>query len=296
MIGKSSYILARRVDEIMSRDYAANGRTKVKIHAGFQIEFDLEKETSVLLKLHLHHSEQSRLCGRENFEVDPSVATEVFFDHVENKSVRLVAPSGHLTLFNDFIVHDNGEPDPIPQGAGQLPVHELPFDVYQYLLQSRYCETDLMVDRTEELFGKYDPGYPRVQAICDWVHERITYSYDHASPTKTAIGVMDEQFGVCRDFQHLAITFCRCLEIPARYVSGYLGDISVPARPEAMDFHAWFEVWLEGTWYAFDARYNQPRVGRIAMAKGRDAADTAFATTFAPATLTNFKVWTDEVT
>jgi len=196
---------------------------------------------------------------------------------------------------NDGLVWDNGEPDPVPTHAMQHPVEELPTGCIPYLLPSRYCEVDLMVEQAWELFQHTAPGWERVAAVLDWVHQNVRYGYEFARPTKTATEVFDERAGVCRDFQHLAITFCRALNIPARYVSGYLGDIRVPPLPTPMDFHAWFEVYLGGRWYPVDARHNTPRIGRIIMARGRDAADTALTTTFGVTTLVDFQVWAEEV-
>jgi transglutaminase-like putative cysteine protease len=208
---------------------------------------------------------------------------------------RLVAPAGTLRLTNDLLVWDSGERDPVPVNAVQHPVEELPAECLQFLLPSRYCEVDLLNDRAWELFGATAPGWERVTAVLDWVHTNVRYGYEFARPTKTALDVHSEGTGVCRDFQHLAITFCRALNIPARYASGYLGDIGIPPVPIAMDFHAWFEVYLGGRWYPVDARHNVPRIGRVLMARGRDATDTALTTAFGSSKLLNFKVWSDEV-
>ncbi len=164
-----------------------------------------------------------------------------------------------------------------------------------YLLGSRYCDTDLLSDTAWQLFGGTPPGWARVQAICDHVHERLKFGYEYARPTRTAWDGFHEQLGVCRDFAHLAITLCRCMNIPARYCTGYLGDIGVPPDDTPMDFSAWFEVYLGGAWYTFDARHNAPRIGRILMARGRDATDVALTTTFGRCTLTGFTVHTYEV-
>ena len=168
-------------------------------------------------------------------------------------------------------------------------------DTLVFLLGSRYCETDRFTDIAWSRFGNLPKGWPLVQAICDYVHDRTKFGYEHASPTKTAWDAHSEQRGVCRDFAHLAITLCRCMNVPARYCTGYLGDIGVPPDPAPMDFSAWFEVYLGDRWYTFDARHNQPRIGRILMARGRDATDVAIVTSFGPGTLTGFKVRTDEV-
>jgi transglutaminase-like putative cysteine protease len=175
-----------------------------------------------------------------------------------------------------------------------VPVQELPAETLQYLMPSRYCEVDLLSPAAVELFGDVPRGWQRVQAICDWVHMKVTFGYPFARPTRTALDVFTERIGVCRDFQHLAVTFCRCLNIPARYATGYLGDIGVPPSPSPMDFSAWFEAYLEDRWWTFDARHNVPRIGRVLMATGRDATDVALTTSFGRAALTHFEVTTLE--
>ncbi len=183
-------------------------------------------------------------------------------------SARIVAPAGTLRLWDDAIVEDNGQPDVVAPDAPQHPVEELPTNVLSYLLGSRYCEVDRLTEVAWSLFGGAPLGWPRVQAICDWVYENIQFGYQYARPTKTAYEVFVERTGVCRDFNHLALTFCRCMNIPARYASGYLGDFGVPPQPVPMDFSGWFEVYLGGRWYTFDARHNVPRIGRVLMARG----------------------------
>jgi len=204
--------------------------------------------------------------------------------------------AGRLTISADFLVRDKGEPDEIAPRAQQHALEDLPVDVLIYLLGSRYCETDRLSNTVWSLFGQAPKGWPLVNAICDYVHDRIIFDYAHASPTKTAWDVHNERRGVCRDFAHLAVTLCRCMNIPARYCTGYLGDIGVPLDDAPMDFSAWFEAYLGGRWYTFDARHNKPRIGRILMARGRDATDVAIVTSFGPCTLASFKVITQEVT
>jgi transglutaminase-like putative cysteine protease len=203
-------------------------------------------------------------------------------------------PPGILTVSSDNVVCDSGLPDVVEPGAGQIPVENLPDESLQFLLGSRYCETDRLSDTAWSLFGHVPPGWARVQAICDYVHDRLTFSYPDARSTRTAWDGHQEGIGVCRDFAHLSIALCRCMNIPARYCTGYLGDIGVPPVPDPMDFSAWFEVLLEGGWYTFDPRHNQPRIGRILIARGRDAADVALSTSFGPAQLAEFKVITEE--
>ena len=205
------------------------------------------------------------------------------------------APAGRLTLSADFLIRDSGLPDEVAPYAEQHSLEKLPVETLVYLLGSRYCETDRFIQIAWAQFGNVPKGWPLVQAICHYVHDRITFGYEHASPTKTAWDAHAQRRGVCRDFAHLAITLCRCMNIPARYCTGYLGDIGVPPDPTPMDFSAWFEVYLGGRWYTFDARHNKPRIGRILMARGRDATDVAIVTEFGPCKLASFKVVTDEV-
>ena len=195
----------------------------------------------------------------------------------------------------DALVKDTGQPDAVVPEAQQTPVHDLPDETLLFLLGSRYCETDRLSETAWKLFGKRRPGWGRVQAICDYVHQHIVFGYEHARMTKTAWDAFHEKTGVCRDYAHLAVAFCRCMNIPARYCTGYLGDIGVPPPYGPMDFAAWFEVYLDGRWHTFDARNNIPRIGRVLIARGRDAADVAISSTFGPNTLASFKVWTDEV-
>jgi transglutaminase-like putative cysteine protease len=207
---------------------------------------------------------------------------------------RFVAPPGRLRLYNSTLIEDSGQPDVVNPGACEVPVQDLPPETLRFLLASRYCEVDRLLDIAGQLFSASAPGWPRVQAICDWVHTNVTFGYHFASSTKTALDVYTDRQGVCRDFQHLAIAFCRCMNIPARYATGYLGDIGVPLVPP-MDFSAWFEVYLQDRWWTFDARNNQPRIGRVLMATGRDAADVAMTTSFGTTLLSRFTVVAEEV-
>jgi transglutaminase-like putative cysteine protease len=192
----------------------------------------------------------------------------------------------------DFIVRDDGQPDVVEPGAVQHALEDLPVEVLVYLLGSRYCDTDRLTNIAWALFGSVPKGWPLVQAICTAVHHRISFGYEHASPTRTAWDAYIQQRGVCRDFAHLAVAFCRCMNVPARYCTGYLGDIGVPVNLAPMDFSAWFEAYLGDRWYTFDARHNTPRIGRILMARGRDATDVAIGTSFGPCTLAGFNVIT----
>ena len=266
------------------------------IRIGYDIEFDVPSPTAMMMLLRVHPSVEPSLRGPEALAIEPDVPAVEFTDGFGNRARRILAPAGTLRLTNDAVVEVDGLPDPEAPDAREVPIHELPPEVMPFLLASRYCEVDRMSEMAWDLFQKTPPGWARVQAIVDWVHDHIEFGYPHARWTKSAFDAHAEAKGVCRDFTHLAVTFCRCMNIPARYVTGYLGDIGVPASPDPMDFSAWFEVYLGGRWHTFDARHNKRRIGRILMAKGRDAVDVALTTSFGPTTLKRFVVWTDEVT
>jgi transglutaminase-like putative cysteine protease len=237
----------------------------------------------------------SDLVTPQRITVDPAVRLHAYSDSFGNIAHRVLAPPGVITFSADFIIADSGLPDPVCWDAVQHPVEDLPDDVLGFLAGSRYCETQLLSNEAWWLFGGVAPGWPRVQAIVDYVHNRLTFGYPYARPTRTAAEAHQEQVGVCRDFAHLAVTLCRCMNIPARYCTGYLGDIGIPPVDAPMDFSAWFEVYLGGAWHTFDARHNTPRIGRILMAHGRDAADVALTTLFGSSSLVGFKVVTEEV-
>ncbi len=265
------------------------------IRLGYDIQFQIPQAVPMVALLNVHPSREKDLREPDELHVEPETPVEKYLDSFGNRCCRFLAPAGTLRLANSTLIEDSGEPDPQHPGARELPVEELPAETLRFLLASRYCEVDLMSNIAVELFGGIAPGWGRVAAICDWVHSKVTFGYSFARSTKTALDVYTERLGVCRDFQHLAITFCRALNIPARYTAGYLGDIGVPLAPVPMDFSAWFEVYLEDRWWAFDARHNQARIGRILMATGRDAADVAITTSFGSSRLTKFEVVTDEV-
>lgn len=264
------------------------------IRIGYDIVFDSPAPVPMILMLYTHPSRASTMKKPDQLKLEPNIPVQEYTDGFGNRCSRIVAPAGRLRLWNDAIVEDSGQPDIVNWDAAQHAVPDLPADTLQYLLGSRYCEVDLMNDIAWNLFGQTQPGWARVQAICDWVHSNIRYGYEYARSTKTAYEVYNERTGVCRDFTHLPITFCRCLNIPARYATGYLGDIRVPPVPTPMDFHAWFEAFLDGQWYTFDARHNVPRVGRVLMARGRDAVDVALTTSFGANKLVKFTVWANE--
>ena len=249
----------------------------------------------MLLTLSIHPSRQQDLLTDHKIRFSPSVQARHFRDAFGNVSTRLVAPPGLLEIRNEFIITDSGLPDATNPRAEQWPVGDLPDEALPYLLGSRYCDTQKLSDHAWALFGGVGTGWQRVQAICDYVHDHIEFGYHHARCDRTASEGHREQVGVCRDFAHLAVALCRCMNIPARYCTGYLGDIGVPRDPAPMDFSAWFEAFLDGRWYTFDARHNHPRIGRIVIARGRDAADVAISTTFGAAALARFNVITDEI-
>lgn len=265
------------------------------IRVGYDIHFEIPAPVPVVALLNVHPSRRHDLREPDRLRVEPEVAVDEYQDLFGNISTRFVAPGGSLRLFNSTIVEDSGEPDPVNPAAREVPVGELPPETLRYLMGSRFCEVDLLSPAAVELFGNAQPGWARVQAICDWVQSRVAFSYAHARATRTALDVFTERVGVCRDFQHLAVTFCRCLNIPARYTAGYLGDIGVPPAPYPMDFSAWFEAYLEDRWWTFDARHNTPRIGRVLLATGLDATDVAITTSFGGTKLTRFHVVTDEI-
>jgi transglutaminase-like putative cysteine protease len=267
----------------------------MRVHAGYQISYDCPQPTPMILTLSVYPTRQPDLLSFDRVHLDPAVPVNTYHDSFGNFCHVIRAPAGRITMSTDFLINDDGQPDAVAPSAQQHTLEELPVEVLIYLLGSRYCETDRLSNIAWSLFGQVPKGWSLVRAICDYVHGRITFGYQHASPLRTAFDAYNEQRGVCRDFAHLAVTFCRCMNIPARYCTGYLGDIGVPADPAPMDFIAWFEAYLGGRWYTFDARHNMPRIGRILMARGRDATDVAIATSFGEATLAGFKVITAEV-
>jgi len=265
------------------------------IRPGYDIQFEIPQDVPFVSLLNVHPSRVQDLHEPDELTVEPRVPVSRYIDVFGNRCTKFLAPAGPLRLYNSTLIEDSGEPDAVNGSAREVPVEYLPEKVLMYLLASRYCEVDLLTDTAARLFGGLPRGWGRVQAVCDWVHDRVTFGYAHARCTRTALEVFNEGVGVCRDFQHLAITLCRCLNIPARYATGYLGDIGVPPVPCPMDFSAWFEVYLEDRWWTFDARHNTPRIGRVLMATGRDAADVATTTSFGSAYLRKFEVVTDEV-
>jgi transglutaminase-like putative cysteine protease len=265
------------------------------IRLGYDIRFRVTSSVPMLALLNVHPSRMNDLVEPDRVNIFPDIPVEEFVDAFGNRSCRFVAPEGELRISNSTLIRDTGVPDTQDFFAREVPLQELPTETLPYLMNSRYCEVDLLSPIAAELFGSAPRGYSRVQTICDWVYNKVTFGYPYARPTRTALNVYTERVGVCRDFQHLAVTFCRCLNIPARYVTGYLGDIGVPVSPDPMDFSAWFQAYLEDRWWTFDARHDRTRVGRVLMAVGRDATDVAITTSFGSATLLKFEVTSDEV-
>jgi transglutaminase-like putative cysteine protease len=290
-------------DRAGSRDRRAGARTaarfrsarSVKIRVGYEISYDCPKPTPMLLVLSVHPSRRADFLTPARIVFDPPIHSTDYHDGFGNICTRILAPAGTLTISSDQIVADPGTADIVAPDAEQHAVEELPEDTLVFLLGSRYCETDRLSDAAWSLFGTVPPGWQRVQSICDFVYGHIQFGYEHARPTKSAWDAYMERNGVCRDFAHLAVALCRCMNIPARYCTGYLGDIGVPLSDAPMDFSAWFEAYLGNRWYTFDARHNRPRIGRIVMARGRDATDVAISTTFGPCVLTGFTVVADEL-
>jgi transglutaminase-like putative cysteine protease len=267
----------------------------MRIRAGFEITYDCPAPVTMLLSLSVHPSRRADLETPDWVQTSPAVDVRQYIDGFGNICSRVLAPAGRFVLSSDFIIRDNGQVDAYEPWALQIDVPNLPDDALIFLLGSRYCETDKLSALAWSLFGHTQPGWARVQAICDYVHNHITFGYEHADRTKGAAEAHEQALGVCRDYAHLAVALCRCMNIPARYCTGYLGDFGVP-QTAFMDFSAWFEVYLGGRWYAFDARNNRRRIGRVLIARGRDATDVAIANTFGEAILADFKVISDDVT
>lgn len=264
------------------------------IRVGFEIEIECPQPTPMILALSLHTSNSRRMIGSDQIFNNRDLEIEVYNDLFDNRCGRLLAPQGATTLWSDCILEDDGKADAFNWYAQQHEIMDLPTDTLTYLTASRYCESDSLIDEAWALFGETPPGWARVKEISNWVHNNVLFDYRFGRPTKTAADVFREGTGVCRDFAHLFIALCRAMNIPARYASGYLSDIGATAEG-AGDFCAWSEVFVGGQWYVFDARHNTPRIGRILMVRGRDAADVAMITAFGNHTLTHLKVWTEEV-
>ncbi len=267
----------------------------MQIQVGYELAYQLPQPTPMILALNIHYSRASSIVVPDHMRTEPAVPISSYRDGFGNWCNRLVAPSGTIRISSRGVVNDSGMLDPTVADAQEHAVEQLPEEALVFLLGSRYCETDRMSELAWRMFSGGPTGWARVQRICDFVHGHIQFGYEHADPTRTAWEAFRDQRGVCRDFTHLAVTFCRCMNIPARYCTGYLGDIGVPPPHAPMDFAAWFEAYLGGRWHTFDPRNNTPRIGRILIARGRDAADVPLTITFGPSKLESFRVWTDEL-
>ncbi len=265
------------------------------LRVGYDLVYDCPQPTPMILMLNIHHTRVSDIVLPDHLIVHPSVLVSPYRDTFGNWCSRIVAPKGETRLTTRAVVRDTGLADVTVPAAPEHAVQDLPDDALVFLLGSRYCDTDRLLPTAWTLFSKTPPGWARVQAICDFVHQRIHFGYEFARPTRTASEAYDEQIGVCRDYAHLAVALCRCMNIPARYCTGYLSDVGVPPPHGLMDFAAWFEAYVGGAWHVFDPRNNKPLYGRVLMARGRDAADVALVTSFGPNTLKSFAVFCDEV-
>jgi len=267
----------------------------MQIRVGCELIYECPQPTPMILMLNIHYTRAPEIVRPDHLVTVPPLPISAYRDSFGNWCSRIVAPPGVTRISTDALINDSGLPDVVAPDAKQTPVESLPEETLIFLLGSRYCDTERLLPIAWQRFGNAPTGWGRVQAICDFVHDHIQFGYQHARSTKTAWEAYEEGTGVCRDYAHLAIAFCRCMNIPARYCTGYLGDIGIAPPYGPMDFAGWFDAWLDGHWYTFDARNNVPRIGRVLMARGRDAADVALSTTFGPNTLLSFKVWTDEV-
>lgn len=268
------------------------------IRIGYDIALDVAAPTALVYMLQIHPSRAADLVAPENITISPGLPTDVYRDSFDNECARVRIPAGtrHVRLRNEATVYDTGLADPVDRTALAHGPADLPVDTLQFLLPSRYCDFEgALLAFAWEQFRHSPPGWPRVQAICDFVHAHLRFDYGSARATRTALNAFHERVGVCRDFTHLAIALCRCMNMPARYVTGYLGDIGIAPAPYPMDFSAWFEVYLGARWHSFDARHNTPRIGRIQIARGRDAADVPITMVFGANTLTHFEVFTEQV-
>lgn len=266
----------------------------MEIKLGYDLVFNFPQPTPLILMLEVHPSRSGDLLSEDNIRTEPEVPISKYQDGFGNSCARLTTTAGEFRIYSDAKISDAGTADLINPSAKQLAIEELPNETLVYLLPSRYCDTEFLMARAWELFESTDPGWPRVQAICDYVHQSLAYSIDTASPTKSASQAVHEGSGVCRDFAHTAISFCRCMNIPARYCSGYMLHQDGPEVPREPEFAAWFEAYLDGVWYSFDARFNEPRKGRILISRGRDAADVPIMHAFGFSTISSFDVWAEE--
>jgi transglutaminase-like putative cysteine protease len=274
---------------------AALRRNSVQIRIGYELIFQCVQATPMILNLNVHHSRSSDLQQPDLMRTEPTVPIRMYRDGFGNWCTRILAPAGRIRITADAVINDTGVPEPTAPYARQHAVESLPEETLEFLLGSRYCDTDLLHDFAWQQFGHLPFGWARVQGVCDFVHQHIEFGYAYARATRSAAQAFNERQGVCRDFAHLAIALCRCLNIPARYCTGYLGDIGVPRDPSPMDFAGWMEAYLSDGWHVFDPRHNQRRIGRVLLARGRDAVDVPISMAFGANVLESFKVWSDEI-
>jgi transglutaminase-like putative cysteine protease len=265
------------------------------IRYGFHIDLDFAQPSTVVIAMDVHPDRRLDVIAETAYPLLSPEQLHSFYDLHANLCRRIDTQGGMLSLRCEGVIRDSGLHDPVLPSLRQTPVAQLPDNTLRYLIASRYCDTDLLGDFAWATFGSIQGGWAKVQAICDFVQGHLTFDYGKARATRTAAQAFREREGVCRDFTHLAVALCRCLNIPARYCNGYLGDIGVPFNPDPMDFNAWFEAYLDGHWHVFDARHNEPRIGRILVARGRDAADVPMINSFGQHTLRHFEVITEEV-
>jgi transglutaminase-like putative cysteine protease len=265
----------------------------MRIRVGCEFQYEATWPAPAVLLVQARDDDPHRIY-HESWRTNPHVQTHDYYDLYRNRCQRLILPVGPSSLTYDAVVEISGEPDDVDTSAIQHPVEELPDDVIIFTLPSRYCLSDALSNTAWELFGGSEMGWARVQAVCDWINANIEYGRK-STPLTTALDVYEARGGICRDFAHLGVTFCRALNIPARYVFGYMPDIGIPPPYPAMDFHAWFEVYLGGRWWTMDARHDERRIGRVLMARGRDAVDCALTTAFGPTKLKKFVVVTEEI-
>jgi transglutaminase-like putative cysteine protease len=284
-----------RAGRIRAAQAGETAKDIMKLRVGYELQYHFPQPTPVIMMLNVHHSRVADLERPDTIVIAPPVPISGYHDGFGNWCSRIMASAGAMRISTDTVVRDTGLPDPVVADAGQVQVQDLPEDTLVFLLASRFCDSDRLLDLAWTLFGHTQPGWARVQAVCDLVHERIVFDYQHARVTRSASEAYEEKQGVCRDYAHLAVAFCRALNIPARYCTGYLGDVGTPPPFPPGDFAAWFEAYLGGQWHTFDPRNNVPRIGRVLLARGRDAADVAITTTFGMNTLNSFRVWTDEI-
>jgi transglutaminase-like putative cysteine protease len=266
----------------------------MRVNVGCELVFDSPSPTPLVAQVQPRPDGPHRLC-RESCCLDPTVESHEYLDSFGNRCWRLTVPQGSQTLRYDAEVEISPEPDVVVPDAAQVAVEALPDETLMFTLPSRYVLSDVLSNTAWDLFGKTTPGWARVQAICDWVHNQIEFRTASTNPLTTALDVYLQRYGVCRDFAQLGVTMCRALNIPARYVFGYLPDIGIEPPDVPMDFHSWFEAYLGERWYTFDARHNTPRIGRIPIGRGRDALDVAIVTQYGPARLRSMNVWSDEL-